>query len=289
MFSGDRRSESLETFLRGGGIVLAAFVFTLFVFLAFQKVMQNAQGRLKNIMTEAGGERQRISNPAGQALGYSPLNPNMPRLTAGYVPQRTISSYTPVINPPSRPYTPSDAFTSNAERDQAVAALESLRIAVQTVRQYDGASFWQPIPQADLGTAGTDATDPNQALPIGNGETPGDTPTRLYAATSGGAAAQRQKAITRISNEAEALHTELSIVAHPDLFPEPVRNLAKTVGLEARIYLSTVQLSLSRPDDRSEMQALARQHLNRSEAALRELERATGSAPGQGASGGLAN
>jgi len=291
MFSGERREDSLETLVRGGGIVLAAFVFTLIIFLLFQQLMQNTQGRFKTLMTEAGAEERRASNtPMAQSPGYSPTSPTMPRLTAGYMPQRPpVSTYTPVL-PPINPYTPSDAFTSNEERDQAVAALESLRTTVQIVRRYDSSSFWQAIPKADIGAAKADSNDPIQSIPLGaESGIENGTPTRLYATASGGAAAERQKVINRISDEAEALHSELSLVGHPDLFPEPVRNLAKTVAREARIYLSTVQQSLTQPDDRTEMQSLAREHLTRSEAALRELERATGSVPHYGGSGGLGN
>ncbi len=294
MYSGNRRKESLETFLRSGGIVLAAFAVTLVIFLLFQQFMQNTRGRFSTLMREAGVDDQRTAHPStGQTVGYSPLSPTMPRITAGYIPPGSnFNSYTPALPPPTNAYAPTDIFTTNEERDQAQAALESLRTTIQIVRQYDSSSFWQELPKADVTAANTDANNPNQATPlgaVGEGEGADEPQTRLYATVPDGAAARRQKMVARISNEAEALHTELSLVGNPDLFPEQVRNLAKIVALEARVYLSTVQLALVRADQRSEMQALAREHLRQSEAALRELERVTGYRPGQGGSGGLAN
>lgn len=288
MFSGDRRGEALETYLRSAAVVLAAFVFTLLIFLLFQQLMQKTRGRLNAAMTEAVPQDRRVNNTGAQTAVYSPVSPSVPRVTAGYVPARpAVPVYAPAPISPTSVYRPSDVFSTNEERDQATSAVESLRVAIQNVRRYDS-SFWQTIPKAEIGAATSEAGNAAAAAPLGieqDGEN--GTPTRLYAATSGGSSAERQKVITRISNEAEALHTELSLVGHPDLFPEPVRNLAKTAGLEARIYLSTVQQSLTNPDDRSDLQRLAREHLNRSEAALRELERASGSVPASGGLGGL--
>jgi hypothetical protein len=163
-------------------------------------------------------------------------------------------------------------FANEAERNSARRAVQSLQVAVQNVKQYDNSSFWEALPEANKIPATTSGA--NTANPVSAEQ--GDD-RQIYAANTNDAAAQRQRIIERIHKETEALATELVLVTHPDLFPKPLQELAGLAGREARIYLSTVQRSLTRPtSERNELRTLAQQHLNQSEQTLKELERAVG-------------
>lgn len=89
-------------------------------------------------------------------------------------------------------------------------------------------------------------------------------------------AVARQDAMERIINQADALAAEITLVTHPNRFPEVLRDGVGEFRREIRTYLSTVQYAAIHPEERDTLRPLAQKHLSRSEAILNELENATG-------------
>jgi hypothetical protein len=271
---------------KGGAIVLVTFALTLLIYFACARFLDSTKGRFKPLARwSEPGDPAGAAVPAGGAgrsTGYSPFSPGVaalpPRVTAGPgsapgygVPAPPLPRMSEAISPPPQPlvsvqYRPGQIYFRDAgERRAAQGAISGLRLTLQSIRKYDSRSFWEPLaPVSGTATA--------------QGYQPEDTaPGRVFAAdTEGDPERKRQNVAARIANETEALATELSLVAHPDAFPEELREQVKQIGTEARIYLSTVQVALTRPAERDRLRTLAQAHLFRSETLLRDAERAVG-------------
>ncbi|GAB4451540.1 MAG: hypothetical protein OHK0029_00890 [Armatimonadaceae bacterium] len=294
---GDDQRASLGMILQRAIIVLAAFVLTLFVYIVCQRFMENTRGRFSPLMRAAEMDDSRPSRAASdRSPTYSPYSPSSPvaAVPPGMPPQITggapvaggyrslVPPSSPVLTPPSREtinrILGEMEFRSNDEREAARRSVQSLKLAVQNVRKYDS-SFWNTAGETAPSAVSSASVRQPGTLPLPGSpslSTDGDAPSRLYVAQTTGDTAQQQAA-ERIYKESEALATELTLMSHPDLFPEPLRELAGAAGREARIYLSTVQRSLNQSSEkRNELRGLAQPHLTRSEAAIAELERAVG-------------
>jgi hypothetical protein len=275
-----QRTRQWDLYLRSGAVVIAAFVVTGLIFVALQKAMGTANQRLTNRFNRAS---ETEATRRAQTPAYSPGSPfaaNAPNSATG-MPSAYAANATPGLPPtqplsgvtiPSVPASVNTAFPVEADRRNAQLAVRPFKDALTSVRQYDTSALWSDIPTASGTTPGTVV---NALIP----------PVRSDAETSGrrpklDPAAERQQAIQKIINQADALAAELSLVSHPERYPQVLRDLIGESAKEARIYLSTVQYAAIHPEERARLRTLAHKHLSRSEALLAQVEQMTGGTTG---------
>lgn len=274
------QQDSLGNIWKGGAIILGTFILTLVIYFSCVRFLDSAKARFQPLARwSEPTERNPVAGApaAGRGPIYSPISPGIsnvaPRVTSAPVVGPGYGLTQPLTtNPPNQPrpivaiqYDPRRLyFSDTVTRKRAQDAVYSLRLTVESIRKLDGSSFWAPLPLVN-------AAPPTEAA------APEDMTTgRLFVADTEDPAKKRQAVISRIINETEAMATELALVAHPDQFPEALREQVKQIGTEARIYLSTVQLALNNPAERDEMRTLAQEHLHRSESLLKSAQIAVG-------------
>jgi hypothetical protein len=274
-----------EAYIRGAAVALAAFILTGFVYLAIQRIAGFATGRAAPRMSRAVGSeylRSDSDTPAA-APAVSPMSPGVPAYRPAAYSPPSAPLAAPTFAPPGAPgYTP---FAVDAQRKVAQEALKPLHDILTTVRRYDSQAVWSTIPTVAASSSGGPTTVMgsnllDRAEPVPHTEDGEDAAARDTLAAL--AEVQRRRQNTeRILGETESISTELTLVAHPDRFPEPLRDGVGDVAREMRIYLATVQLAAAHPEDKDRLHTLATQHLANSESALVRLESiASGSGTG---------
>jgi hypothetical protein len=277
------RTLNWDVYLRGSAVVLAAFVVTGLIFVAFQRVLNTAQQRIGGTFARANETDMRpvTSAPRPASPGYSPGSP-----FSGSMPARAGAASRPpsqplipasTIAPPQLPPGANSMFPIPEDRRAAQIAVQPLRQTLNTVKEFDTKSLWADIPDArSLGTGSMSGiTSAAQSV----NDSPSSRTSRLGG--NGGSrtdqAVARQQAMQKICNQADALAAEVALVAHPSRYPEKLRDIVGEATREARQYLSTVQYAAIHPEERSQLRPLAQKHLNRSEELLRGIENVTGS------------
>lgn len=273
----DTRTANWDVYLRGGAVVIAAFVVTGLIFMAAYRAVNTAKDRVAGIYSRGSGTDLRpapIPNTRVSANPYSPgspFGPGSPPASATGFGARTLPTTVPVsvAPPPPLPANANSAFPTAERRQEAQAAISPLRDTISTVRQYDTKALWAEIPAAPgPGTPGGVSSMTSIASQT--------TSANQNARPTVDPAVARQDAMERIINQADALAAEITLVTHPDRFPEVLRDGVGEFRREIRTYLSTVQYAAIHPEERDTLRPLAQKHLARSEAILNELENATG-------------
>jgi hypothetical protein len=273
----DTRTANWDVYLRGGAVVLAAFVVTGLIFMAGYRAVNTARDRVTGIYSRGSGTDLRPAPLPNTRVAANPYSPGSP-FGAGAPPSatgfgaRTLPTTIPVSVPPPPPLpaNANSAFPTVERRQEAQAAIAPLRDTISTVRQYDSKALWAEIPAAPApGANGGMSSSTGVASQM-------ITPSNRNAQSPIDPAVARQDAMEKIINQADALAAEITLVTHPDRFPEVLRDGVGEFRREIRIYLSTVQYAAIHPEERDTLRPLAQKHLARSEAILNELENATG-------------
>jgi hypothetical protein len=257
-----------DVYIRGAAVALAAFLLTGFVYLAIQQIAGFASGKAAPKISRAVGSEyiRNDADASADVQASSPMSPGVPAYRpALYSPPNppvTVPTYAP---PGAAGYTP---FAVESQRKVAQGTLKPLREVLTTVRRYDSQAVWTTLPPPQSATGGVllGRTEPGT-------KDDSDEESSLAAL----AEVQRRRQNTeRILGETESISTELTLIAHPDRFPEPLRDGVGDMAREMRIYLATVQLAAAHPEDRDRLHTLATQHLANSEAAMVRLEQVAG-------------
>jgi hypothetical protein len=280
--TGTVRTGNWDIYLRGGAVILAAFVVTGLIFTAAYRMLNTGRERVGRIYNRTyGNELAPMTNRTANAPGYSPGSPFGAAMPAG----PTATSFSPrptaptvpvsVAPPPPLPALANSAFPTEERRREAQAAVAPLREVISTVRRYDSQSLWAAIP---------DATAPGSAGSLRGGTAVSQSNAVSSLAEGANAAARhridpaiaRQQAMEKIINEADALGAEIVLLTHPDRFPEPLRDAVGEFRREVSAYLKDVQFAAIHPDEREQVRPKAQKHLARGEEILNALENATG-------------
>ncbi|MDX1933628.1 MAG: hypothetical protein SFU56_13610 [Capsulimonadales bacterium] len=273
MWYDDERTTTMG-YLRNGAIVLAGFLVTGVIFLVLQRSLDNMNKRISGTYNRAG-------ETEGTAPTFAPINAPQsayPRVNAVYSPVAGSYAAPSYANPSATPVGSAPVaapvynvpvayslFSSDAERRQARLAVSDLRVALKDFKDYNT----RTLPGTLSGSAGS--------RPLTAITEDGDAGT---VALDGYDPARQEAMVDRVGKETEALGSLLSLTAHPDRFPEPLRDHVGVVSRELRTYLQNVRYAVALPDERSRLMSLASQHLTRGETALQEMERAVGGTTG---------
>jgi hypothetical protein len=152
-------------------------------------------------------------------------------------------------------------FSSDAERQQARAALSDLHVALQDFRDYETKGLQKTLALSEP-TAGA------ISITVASDDSSGDAAIDSNADAN----SHRDMAVDRVTEETEALGSLLSLTAHPDTFPAPLRDEVGQVSRELHTYLQDVRYAVALPTERSRLLSLASQHLSQGESLLHDME-----------------
>jgi len=268
-----------ELYLRGMAVAFLAFILTGFVYLAIQRIAGFATGRAAPAMSRAVGSEYLKNNaadaPDSAMSTISPMSPGVPAYrTQPYTAPPSFTSAVTLALPGAPGYSP---FTVESQKKAAQAALRPLHEVMATVRHYDSEAVWTALssPTSSGAASLKNVAGRAQVQPRdddGSSNSDEDEASRVATLAAVAEAQRLRQNEERILGETESLSTELTLVAHPAQFPEPLRDGVGDVSRELRIYLATVQIAAAHPEERERLHSLATQHLSNSEAALARLD-----------------
>lgn len=291
MWYGDDKATTLG-YVRSGAVVFAAFVVTGTIYLSLQRSMDAVGKRVTGTYSKGSGSddvgtspsfapSSSLSSGPGSPLtsvnqpinSYAPVNAYRPSYSNGLPPMPT--SIQPVL--PPRPNIPTayTLFTSDADRLKARVALADLRFTIKDFQDYESKGL-----QKSLAAGGEIAAPATGPISFNNIDDASNSDNAAIARQTA-ETAKKRNIINRINGETEALNAQISIAAHPDRFPDPLKDPVGEVSRELHTYLQDVRDAAASSEERPRLLSLASQHLSNAEAIIADMEQKVGTASGR--------